>query len=449
MYACVLFGLLLSVSTSTPNGNNGIQREQVSDQNARLNKQRQSYNLYSVKNDYVKPITNELISTDKQAISVKVGKFIRSSSGPVQISTFVTHTPVSSMQPTSISVNTSSVDRRCKRHLPYFSEAPIQKTESINRLLPATIRMLNFFSGSKDNELKEGYILKQLCRTSQTHLLFVVFSTPNHTKHRNNIRHTWASLEKFNFDGLLNRAQNGPRKVDYFFLITFPEDIDVTLQELDLISEEVHRELDVLPIQLKSVQRTLVNLHLLVSEYLLTTCQQKIEHVVFIDEDLMPNIPLLGSFLNAQKIQDSDHPIAPIYCFSVVNAQPKRPKKNKPVDPTEVSHSEWTKPSYPTHCDLELGGFAISMKSLELLYLCSRWYRTFKLPNVYLTGILPEAAGIPVQSYWTTHGQTVQLMPSFISESQAGQHLFFSNSQQQPKWVWQSVFRATISTALR
>ncbi|KAF7256712.1 hypothetical protein EG68_06497 [Paragonimus skrjabini miyazakii] len=353
------------------------------------------------------------------------------------------------MQHTSISVNASSVDRRCKRHLPYFSEIPIQKTESITRLLPATIRMLNSVSGSKDNELRESYVLKQLCRTSQTNLLFVVFSTPNHTKHRNNIRHTWGSLEKFNFDGLLNRAENGPRKLDYFFLITFPEEIDVNLQELDLINEELHRELDVLPIQMKSAQRTLVNLHLLVSEYLLTTCQQKIEHVVFIDEDLMPNIPLLGSFLSAQEIQSSGHPIAPIYCFPVVNAQPKRPKKNKPIDPTEVSHSEWTKPSFPTHCDLELGGFAISMKSLEILYLCSRWYRTFKLPNVYLTGILPEAAGIPVQSYWTTHGQTVQLMPSFSTESQAGQHLFFSNSQQQPKWVWQSVFRATIATALR
>ncbi|KAF8564602.1 hypothetical protein P879_10499 [Paragonimus westermani] len=353
------------------------------------------------------------------------------------------------MRQTSILVNASSVDRRCKRHLPYFSEIPIKRTESITKLLPATIRMLNSLSGSKDKELTESGILKQLCRGSQTDLLFVIFSTPNHTKHRNTIRHTWGSLEKFNFDGLLNRAEDGPRKVDYFFLITFPEDIDVTLQELDLISEEIHRELDVLPVQLKSVQRTSVNFHLLVSEYLLTSCQQKIKHVVFIGEDLMPNIPLLGSFLSAQEIQDSGHPIAPIYCYSVINAQPQRPKKNKPVGVSEVSHSEWTKSSFPTHCDLELGGFAVSMKSLELLYLCSRWYKTFKLPNVYLTGILPEAAGIPVQSYWTTHGQTVQLMPSFSSESQAGQHLFFSNSQQQPKWVWQSVFRATVATALR
>ncbi|CAH8633997.1 unnamed protein product [Dicrocoelium dendriticum] len=346
-------------------------------------------------------------------------------------------------------IDTSTLTRHtCNLSLPYASTTPLFHTPGIDYVLSVTLNMLNSLSGLKDSPLTRRLLLPTLCQTRRTDLLFVVFTKPTDFKARNHIRQTWASLRYFRFDGIRNHSENNIGVIDYFFTVAFSNPLNVSLQDLDLITAEIFRERDMLPVQLKGAQSNSVTLHLLASEFLLTACQHNTHHVVFIDKGLIPNVPLLGSFAVSQT-PSSDQTPEPVYCFSVTDAQPIRPKKEKRLSSAEVvTLAEWPRPRYPPHCNIELGGFMISLSSLRMWRACARHYRVFKLPHVHLTGILTEAAGIPVRSYWATYGQATRLLPGLGVSSEAGRHPFFTHGDQQPTWVWRSVFRATLAEAL-
>lgn len=342
------------------------------------------------------------------------------------------------------------IRRTCKLSGPYASATPIVGNSDIDSVLSVTLNMLNSVSGLKNSPLLRHMILPNLCQSHRTDLLFVVLTSPIDFIVRNRIRQTWASLHYFHFEGMTKDSGKILGVIDYFFVVPFSNPVNVSLQQLDLIKAEIFRERDILPVLLKDIQGNSVILHMLTSEYLLNTCQNKANYIAFLDKNLIPNIPLLGSFVAAQTPTSNDHTLEPMYCFSVTDAQPVRPKRNQVKRSAEsVSLAEWPRPRYPPHCNIELGGFVISLSSLRMWYTCARYYRLFKLPHIHLTGILTEAAGIPVRSYWTTYGQAIRLLPSVGSNSEAGRHLFFTHSTRQPTWVWRNVFQTTLAEALR
>ncbi|VDP93593.1 unnamed protein product [Echinostoma caproni] len=343
--------------------------------------------------------------------------------------------------------------RHCKHNAPYYSNSHVSPIKSIQNSLPSTLHMLNTLSPSKQtsDRLTVGSILPHLCLTEQTQLLIVIQSDVRNSSQRNRIRQSWSSLDYFTFDAT-GAGDRGPDKVEYLFLVDFVHNQSVlNAAQLDLFTLEIKREQDVLPIRIIPEEQRMYHSYLQASEYILTRCGSRVQYVAFLTDDLMPNIPLLGSFAreNRNRPRSTDH-IEPMYCFSVEEERPIRPRKTKQPGKVIVTQSEWPRTTFPTYCDLRAGGFLISTSSLQLWMSCAHVYRSFiKLPQIFLTGILTEAAGVPIQRYWTTYGEPVPLLPSLGSGSEAGKHLFFTQTNLQPLWVWKSVFRSMLSEALR
>ncbi|TGZ64335.1 hypothetical protein CRM22_006443 [Opisthorchis felineus] len=329
----------------------------------------------------------------------------------------------------------------CSTTSPKYAKVPTTPLEPISRLLPETAALLNKLSRNSVNPLTSESIMPAVCKLPYTDLLFVIFSEPRHSQQRNRIRHTWASLQYFKFDGESRIA-----RIDYFFVVGLFGNAALGPSPANLLIDELDTERDILLLKVTGSETNRSRLHLLTAEWLLKHCDSKAGHVVFIEQDLIPNIPLLGSFIAAQKNIVELGP-KPLYCFTIVGARPRRPKPRKPQQPFEVSQTEWPNPQYMPHCNLEQGGFAVTMQSLRLWYSCSTVHNPFKLDRVFLTGILREAARLPIRPYWTTHGSTVPLLPS--SRHVAGKHIFFSQARLQPRGVWHGIFQGMLAESLK
>ncbi|TPP62662.1 Hexosyltransferase [Fasciola gigantica] len=342
--------------------------------------------------------------------------------------------------------------RHCRHQSPYYSASFGAEIRGVHVGLKRALDLLKTFSKTSFSvdPLNTSKILPSLCVAEQTQLLFVIQSDLQNITQRNRIRQSWATMDYFNFDAA-GLSASGPAKVDYLFLVDFIHNQTLNWHLLDSFTKEVQIEQDVLPILMNPEHKSLYHGYLQAGEFILTRCGLRVNSVAFLKDDLMPNIPLLGSFAS-----EATHQLGklaqtnPMYCFTVEGERPVRSKKHKQPGKVTVTQAEWAKPVYPTYCDLKLGGFLISVRSLQLWMSCALVYRPFaKLPQVYLTGILTEAAGVPVKRYWTTYGDPVPMLPSLGSGSQAGQHLFFTQTNIQPWWVWKSVFRSILSEALR
>ncbi|KAA0183831.1 Hexosyltransferase [Fasciolopsis buskii] len=354
--------------------------------------------------------------------------------------------------------------RHCQRHSPYYSAKLALQLEGVQVGLRHAIKLFENFSRTSTtattvaapDSLSIDQILPDLCAVEQTQLLFVIRSDLQNTTQRDRIRRSWAALKYFNFDSTqapTSTTAHGPSKVDYLFLVDFQYNQTMDSHQLDMFIREIQTEQDILPILLQPEDRRLYRGYLQAGEFVLSRCESRLNSVAFLTDSLMPNIPLLGSFIMevnqpwGKRVQTS-----PMYCFTVEGERPTRTKKEVENHPDRVlvTRAEWSRPTFPVYCDLNAGGFVISMPSLQLWMSCALVYLPFpKLPHIYLTGILTEAAGVPVQRYWTTYGDPKVMLPSLGLGAQAGQHLFFTQTHVQPLWVWKSVFRSTLAEGLR
>ncbi|CAL8084333.1 unnamed protein product [Calicophoron daubneyi] len=340
----------------------------------------------------------------------------------------------------------------CSRNSSYYAPYLYASSPDISTVLQNTLDYLYSLYDKESDSGVQYDILPNLCRLP-THLLFILFSEFTDSHLRARIRQSWASVEYYNFDpppqddGL----EDGVSRVDYLFVVTFPATNKFTRKQFDDLKSEMQAEKDILPMRIASTIKNITTLrYLLASQYVLRECANKLHFVTFLNQSVMPNVPLLGSFISSQR----SHPkgeLLPMYCLSIEGAKPIRPTKGKKGlnNPLALTLEEWKGKTLPKYCDIRRGGFTIHMDSLRTWLECLRVYRQFRLEDVFLTGILTEAAGLSVEHYWTTYGEPVHLLPSLSAGQKAGEHLFFTEAHVQPISVWSSVFQRALSESLR
>lgn len=343
--------------------------------------------------------------------------------------------------------------RSCASNSSYYTGlGKSSDSPDLLHVLSQTITTLNGVRTKSQGVLPTSQLAKPICRSSSGELLVVIFSSLTDFAQRSKIRQSWASVKYYWPLIGSNHSHIRPNRVEHLFIVSFSRDGIVNLSgQLRKLNDELDTEQDVLPIQLTAKQKSSTAMHLIASDFVLRKCGKSVRHVLFLNQTLIPNLPLLLTFITADVLKKNS-----LHCFLIEKAVPLRlPRKNKKIAALKGSTSvivtkrEWPENVYPAHCNLAEGGFVISIDGLRKWHTCSRVYRHFKLDSIYLTGILRLSADLSINPYWATHGRPMALLPSTSVTLKRDQPLFLTDTRTQPHWVWMDAFRAILRESLR
>ncbi|CAH8517122.1 unnamed protein product [Heterobilharzia americana] len=315
----------------------------------------------------------------------------------------------------------------------------LKTDEGIINLIDALMPSLNMNIWSKI----EPYI----CQSSKTNLLIITFSPSGSYSVRNKIRQTWGSVKYILSETTNEQYPNGLKIIEHLFIVNISKSRTVQNSvEFPKLINEAEKERDILPLPLTGLQNNYASLHILASEFLLHHCKKAVDFVLFINEDLFPNLNALVQYTTSKKLQlqsnSLKHNNPRIYCIPIE----KKHVEYKPHLRYDSKNklSEWIGKLYPTHCDIEASGFLMLFETLKRWYTCARIYKPFNPISIYLTGLLSHAAKIEIESYWTNYWSTGYLLPSMALNKKSKRYLFFKGSVNQSNRVWKSVFRAIL-----
>ncbi|CAH8514986.1 unnamed protein product [Schistosoma mattheei] len=289
-----------------------------------------------------------------------------------------------------------------------------------------------------------------ICQSSKINLLIIIFSPIIDHSIRYKIRQTWGSIKYILSDTIINKQYfNGLNIIEHLFIVNITKykfkQNSIHIQNL---LKEAQYEKDILILCLNHLQNNLASLYLLTSEFLLNSCKHSIDFVLFINQDLFPNLNALIQYTNSKLLHLTSNTLKQnynpsIYCIPMIQKHigyNKRfnnlYKNNLPI---------WQGNIYPTYCDIKTGGFLLLFKTMKQWYTCSHLYIPFNPIQVYLTGFIRYIAKIDIENYWINYWSISNLLPSVSLNKKSKKYLFFQKSINQNSRVWKSVFRATLS----
>ncbi|VDP98000.1 unnamed protein product [Trichobilharzia regenti] len=288
-------------------------------------------------------------------------------------------------------------------------------------------------------------IAPRVCQSIKTNLLIIIFSSNENNAIRQNIRQTWGSV-KYAFSETTNKQNsNGLKIIEHLFIVNASKsNLPQNSTEFKQLIHEAEVEKDILPLFLTGIQHNYASLHILASEFLLHYCKMSVDFILFINENIFPNLNALIQYTSSKKLQlDSLNYInLRIYCIPI---EKKRIRVKPNIKFSDMNMlSEWDGKIYPNHCDIDDSGFLMLYETMKKWYTCSRVYEPFHPVQVYLTGLLRFVARIEYESYWTNYWTTGYLLPSMAFNKNNKRYLFFKGSGNQSSRVWKSVFRAIL-----
>ncbi|CAH8846834.1 unnamed protein product [Trichobilharzia szidati] len=289
-------------------------------------------------------------------------------------------------------------------------------------------------------------IAPRVCQSIKTNLLIIVFSSNENIAVRQKIRQTWGSVKYIFSETTTNKQNsNGLKIIEHLFIVNMSKsNSPQNSAEFKQLIHEAEVEKDILPLFLTGIQHNYASLHILASEFLLHYCKKSVDFVLFINEDIFPNLNALIQYTSSKKLQlDALNYInLRIYCIPIEKKRMKA-KPNIKFDDMNIL-AEWNGKIYPNHCDIEDSGFLMLYETMQKWYTCSRIYEPFHPVQVYLTGLLRFVAKIEYESYWTNYWTTGYLLPSMAFNKNNKRYLFFKGSVNQSSRVWKSVFRGIL-----
>ncbi|CAH8494567.1 unnamed protein product [Schistosoma turkestanicum] len=294
-------------------------------------------------------------------------------------------------------------------------------------------------------------IAPNICQSAKTNLLIITFSPVEDSSTRDKIRQTWGSV-KYILSETTTSGQyyNGLNIIEHLFVVNISKwHFKQNSKTVQNLLKEAQNEKDVLPLFLTGLQSNYASLHILTSEFLLHHCKNSVDFVLFINEDLFPNINALIQYTNSKLShysssslkQNNNSPT--MYCIPII--QKRVDVKNRLKDYFKNHLPSWHGNIYPTHCDIQTSGFLLLFETMKQWFTCSRLYIPFNPIQVYLTGLVREKANIYIESYWTHYWSVGNLLPSVSLNQKSKKYLFFQKSINQNSRVWKSVFRAILS----
>ncbi|CAH8538996.1 hypothetical protein MS3_00004940 [Schistosoma haematobium] len=308
--------------------------------------------------------------------------------------------------------------------------------------LPNVLRVFNISQWFK--------IKPTICQSSKINLLIIIFSPIIDHSIRYKIRQTWGSIKYILSDTIINKQYfNGLNIIEHLFIVNITKykfkQNSIHIQNL---LKEAQYEKDILILCLNHLQNNLASLYLLTSEFLLNSCKHSIDFVLFINQDLFPNLNALIQYTNSKLLHLTSNTLKQnhnpsIYCIPMIQ---KHIEYNKRFNNLYKNNLPiWQGNIYPTYCDIKTGGFLLLFKTMKQWYTCSHLYIPFNPIQVYLTGFIRYIAKIDIENYWINYWSISNLLPSVSLNKKSKKYLFFQKSINQNSRVWKSVFRATLS----
>ncbi|CAI2727876.1 unnamed protein product [Schistosoma spindalis] len=296
-------------------------------------------------------------------------------------------------------------------------------------------------------------IKPNICQSTKINLLIIIFSPMIDNSIRYKIRQTWGSIKYILSDTIINKQySNGLNIIEHLFIVNITKhkfkQNSIKIQNL---LNEAQYEKDILLLFLNNLQNNLASLYILTSEFLLNYCKNSIDFVLFINQDLFPNLNALIQYTNSKLLhltsntlkQNNNNNNPSMYCIPIIQKHVEFNSRFKHLFKNHLPL--WQGNIYPTYCDIKTGGFLLLFKTMKQWYTCSRLYIPFNPIQVYLTGFIRYVAKIDIENYWINYWSIGNLLPSVSLNKKSKKYLFFQKSINQNSRVWKSVFRATLS----
>lgn len=259
---------------------------------------------------------------------------------------------------------------------------------------------------------ENGWKVRNLCE-NQLQVLFVVHTATDHTKQRELLRQTLGSKS---VTQLLNST--------LLFLVgkTNHPVVNVTLHA----EAKIYGDVVILPFLDTYKNLTLKFLNGI--RWAVDHCGHTTKLFVKLDDDALVNPFLLNSWLQSQ-----DNTTSGLQCAVYSNVSVVRDPRSK----WHVSPQEYTASLYPNYC-AGVGYIMSPSVAWELLQTSQR-VPFFWIDDVYATGMLAEAVGIPLVNMTRYYDFWPSPFPHLLRKDVIFYHLAAMKSYSRRNWAWSFV----------